>query len=150
MALYYTTTQDLVDHLGDKLYSRLTNRDGTGEGDDSIAEKLLIAAESVIHRWIGSRYQCPVDVSSDTVLAQTLKTCAMDVAPFLGHAHAIRKDIPKNWEKVYRDTMAWLKAVSLGEVVLAGAMAPQASGGSLTSEAVGPDRVITSDTIEDL
>ncbi len=147
--LYYTTIEDLQDRLGESLYNKLTNREGGETGDDDIAAQMLEEAEAVVHSWIGGRYAVPVDVSSDTVLALTLKRRVLQIAPFVAHANAIRRSIPENWRDLYDEAMKWLRAVGKGDIPLSAETRPTTStDGETTSSFVGPSPVFKPDNLE--
>lgn len=139
----YCTQQDLVDRFGATKLIQLTdrvNKPATTINAVTVTERIADAV-SLINSYLAKRYQLPL-----TDVPPVLKTYAIDIAWFLLHGDAAGKDHPARM--AFNDAKAWLKFVSVGDVVIEGAgeiIAPAGGGQIKTSE---PNRVFTRDKLE--
>lgn len=139
----YCTQQDLVDRFGATKLIQLTdrvNKPATTINVVTVTERIGDAA-SLINSYLGKKYQLPLTVAVPAVI----RTYAIDIAWFLLHGDAADKDHPARL--AYNDAKAWLKAVSMGDVIIEGAgeiVAPAGGGEIKTSQ---PDRVFTRESL---
>lgn len=122
----YATPQDLIDRLGEREATALSDRAHTGQPDVAVLADALALAEDEVNGYVGRRYALPlVNGSGQPAAAPSLlKRLVIDIARYrqtgteIMETEAIRnrfKDAVRLLEQIARGE------VSLGELALAGA-----------------------------
>jgi phage gp36-like protein len=132
----YATAQDLIESLGEREATQISDRARTGMPDAGVLDQALADASGEMDAYIGRRYALPLTYSSGSpgTPGQLLKRCAVDIARYrltgteVMETEAIRsrfKDAIRVMEQIAKGEL------SLGDVVLLGAgSAASVSGAS--------------------
>ena len=131
----YATPQDLIDRLGAREATAISDRFGTGQPDAGVLTLALAQAEDELNAYVGRRYALPLLTSTGAVAAvpTMLTRLAIDVARYrqtgteIMETEAIRnrfKDAVKILEQIANGS------VSLGNLMLATAGGPASVGGN--------------------
>lgn len=134
----YATSQDLIDRLGTREATMLSDRSNTGVPDATVLTRALGEAESVINGYIGRRYALPLTTSAGQAAAtpETIKRLAIDIARYLlSGTEVMESEAVRNR---YKDAIRLLEQmadgkVMLGDLALAGAGGPAPVGGSFAA-----------------
>lgn len=141
----YATQQDLATRFGTTELVQLTDRANRPASviDAEVVARALADADALIDGYLAARpYQLPL-----ASVPPALVRVAADIARFFLHGKAAEKDGAV--ARAHADAITWLKDVAKGVVVLdvAGAVVPQAGGGTVRVSA--PARVFTRDSLRD-
>ena len=148
----YATLDDLKQRLASNtdppgLYEQLTDRVSFTTANDAVGQEILDAAHGEVNGWLAKRYAVPIDVSTDTTLAQRLKGVTLDLCEKVAwETSTARTTTPKRVGENYSEAIAWLRDVAAGKASLPAVAAfpgPAADGASAT--ALGRDQVFTED-----
>lgn len=152
----YATLQHLKDRLGSRtsatnpgLYEQMTDRLSAVTADDAIGQSLLDDAESVVNQKLAKRFSVPVDVSSDTVVANYLRRCAIIIATYHGwNEHPKLASKRETVQALYDEVMTQLNAIADGRQELPATTTPTSATATPTSAtAVGHERIFTEDAV---
>jgi len=145
----YATITDLKALLGAD-YAALTDRQTFVTADDAVGQEIVDAAEGLFNGYVAKRYTVPVDVSSDTTLAQSVKYHVLRLAQKVAWENCPpRRTVPPRVEEAYKATVAWLQDVAAGRVSLPGASEiASATADGAAATATGHARVCTEDAME--
>lgn len=139
----YTDKQGLIDRFGEKELIQLTDRTNVPPTtvDDTVVEKALTDAHSLLNSYIAKRYTLPISPAPEILVRMEA-----DVARY--YLHGTRADKDGEVERAYRDAVAWAKDVSRGLVQLEddGSPVEAAGGGEVRIEA--PDRIFSRDSLK--
>jgi phage gp36-like protein len=131
----YATAQDLIDRLGVREATAISDRNATGQPDLAVLTQALALAQDEVNAYVGRRYALPLKTSSgQAATAPTMLTrMVIDIARYrqtgteIMETEAIRnrfKDAVKVLEQVARGE------ISLGDLMLATAGGPASVGGN--------------------
>lgn len=153
----YATLDDLKLRLGSNtsppgLYEQLTDRVNSTTANDAVGQDVLDAAHGEVNGWIAKRYAVPVDVSSDTTLAQRLKGVTLDIAEHNAwSSNPIRKTIPDRVTDNYAAATKWLTAVGAGKADLPGVTEiPATTVNGPKAIAIGHEQRFTEEAMKEL
>ncbi len=99
--------------------------------------------------YLATRYQVPVDVSSDVEVAAVLRTFVLDLAAY--RLHSRRPPVPADIVRRREEAVTWLGRVASGIVQLPAAetLNENPALGTL-GLAIGPRRTMTREGLDDL
>ena len=145
----YVGNADIEERLGSANYIQLTDDTGTGSADlDKVGEAQL-AAEGEVNSYLGRRYSVPIDLANHSELSGLLKSITLDLIEF--RLHSRRPPIPSDIRYKREAALTWLKGVASGQWVLPSTKEVNANAASgISGEAIGTDRVMTSEELADL
>ncbi|KKN19687.1 hypothetical protein LCGC14_0943310 [marine sediment metagenome] len=118
----YATTAQLQARFEDTAeVAALTDTADSGTPDSAVLTEVLDGAEGRLDGYIGTQHRIPVDVASDTVLANFMRTVTLDVAEYkLLARHNI---VPESKLLAFDAAIQWAKDVGSGDAVLPAAAA---------------------------
>lgn len=118
----YATTDQLQARFEDTAeVASITDNADQGEPNEAVLTEVLEGAEGLLDAYIGAQHRTPVDVASDSVLGNLMRTMTLDVAEFKLHE---RGDInPEAKVRAYDNAIQWAKDVGSGDAVLPAAAA---------------------------
>lgn len=119
----YATQADMTERFGEQEIIELTDREQTGAIGTDVLDRALADADSLIDGYLATRYTLPL-ASTPTVLTRI----ACDLARY----GLYDDEAPKQVTERYQAAIAFLKAVSRGEVTLG---APAVTEGAATGTA---------------
>lgn len=139
----YATPQDLIDALGVREATALSDRAGTGVPDTSTLTIALAKAQDEVNAYVGRRYALPLMTAGGLAAAtpSMLTRLVIDIARFrqtgteIMETEAIRnrfKDAIKQLDQIADGK------ISLGDLMLAKAGGPASVGGNWTTR--GPQK----------
>ena len=107
-----------------------------------------MGAEGEANSYLATRYQVPVDVSSDPEVSAVLRTFVLDLAAY--RLHSRRPPVPEDIVRRREEAVTWLSRVASGVVQMPAAkvLAENPALGKL-GEADGPERTMTREGLED-
>jgi len=145
----YVTNADIEAWLGTQTVVELTDDAGTGSIDTAKLDEARLGAEGEANSYLATRYQVPVDVSSEPEVEAVLKSFILDLVA--GRLHSRRPPMPADVVRRREEAVAWLQRVASGMVQLPSALAVRenAALGKL-GETAGPKRQMTRDSLEDV
>jgi phage gp36-like protein len=124
----YATPQDLIDRLGLREATAISDRNGTGLPDTAVLTTALAEAEVEVNSYLGRRYLLPL-TSADTnqvVVPSLLKRVVIDIARYRQTGTEIMEtDSIRNR---YKDAIRLLEQIAEGKVSV-GNLLPAPSGG---------------------
>lgn len=131
----YVTPQELIDRLGTREATMISDRQQTGQPDLAVLTEALALAESEVNSYVGRRYALPLQTSGGQPASAPLmlKRLVIDIARYrqtgteVMETEAIRnrfKDAERVLELIAKG------GISLGDLALAGAGGPAAVGGN--------------------
>lgn len=116
MGNYATIAQLKTRFEDDEALAHVTHNEDAGTADTAVLTEALNNAEGYIDSALAKRYEVPVDVSLDDVVAARLKSIALDIAV---HNLVTGTDFESEAkQRAYDDAKEWLKAVAKGEWLL--------------------------------
>ncbi len=131
----YCTPQDLMDRLGQREATAISDRDKTGQANMTELVRLLAEAEDVANGYIRRRYALPlVDQSGAPAAAPpALKLRVIDIARYCACGTEIM--VTEEIRNRYKDAISWLRDVmdgkaALGDYALAGSGGAAPLGGA--------------------
>ena len=124
----YATPQDLIDRLGEREATAISDRAGTGQPDVMTLTSALTLAEDEVNSYLGRRYALPLLTAAGLVanVPSVLKRLTIDVARYrqtgteIMETEAIRHR--------FKDAVRVLEQIAKGEIDL-GALMLATSGG---------------------
>lgn len=121
MGDYATTAQLKARFEDDEEVSHLTDSADTGSPDETVLAEVLDDAEAEMNGYIGVRYSIPVTVSGNAILANRMKSLALDLAvvKLVGGRGGIISEAKRD---LRTDAIAWLKGLAAGTIVLPSAV----------------------------
>ena len=131
----YATPQDLIDRLGVREATAISDRNATGQPDIAVLTQALALAQDEVNGYVGRRYALPLMTSSGQVAAAPtmLTRLVIDITRYrqtgteIMETEAIRnrfKDAVKVLEQIARGE------INLGDLMLATAGGPASVGGN--------------------
>jgi phage gp36-like protein len=117
----YIVNQDIIDRVGNDAAVQLTTDSGAAV-DTDVLDEVRESAEGEVNGYLARRYAVPVDLTTHTDLAATLKGFTLDVAVY--RLHARRPPVSESIRELRTDAIKWLTAVSEGKVVLPAEVTP--------------------------
>lgn len=131
----YATPQDLIDRLGAREATALSDRFGTGQADTGVLTLALAQAEDEVNAYVGRRYLLPLTSSATglAVVPSMLTRLVIDVARYRQTGTEIMET--ETIRNRFKDAVKVLEQIadgklSLGTLVLASAGGPAAVGGA--------------------
>ncbi len=131
----YCTPQDLIDRLGMREATAISDRDKTGQPNTAELTRLLLEASDVANGYIRRRYALPlVDANGQAAIAPpALKLRVIDIARYCACGTEIMAT--EEIRNRYKDAISWLRDVmdgkaALGEYALAGSGGAAPLGGA--------------------
>lgn len=132
----YATPQDLIDRLGTREATAISDRNATGLPDTAVLTVALDEAESEVNSYVGRRYLLPLTSSTTGQPADVpsvLKRMTIDIARYRQTGTEIMET--ESIRTRYKDAVRMLEQIAkgeikLGDLVLAGAGSPAALGGA--------------------
>ena len=110
----YATIQDMIDRFGTTEMIRLTVPEG--QPLDRIAVEVALTrlndASVLIDSFVGRRYKTPMDLPPPVIVSACCTLARYDLAT------GEQKSPTEQMKDAGRETMEWLKQISLGQVVL--------------------------------
>jgi phage gp36-like protein len=136
----YATAQDLIDRLGVREATAISDRNKTGQPDLAVLDQALALAQDEVNGYVGRRYALPLQTSAGQLAAtpSMLTRLVIDITRYrqtgteIMETEAIRnrfKDALKVLEQIAKGE------ISLGDLMLATAGGPAAVGGNTTVRA---------------
>lgn len=105
----YVTLQGLIDRFGEAEILQVTDREGAGVVDQSVAQRALDDADAEIDSYLGARYTLPL-----ATVPGVLTGAAADIARY-----RLYDDVaPETVESRYKQRIAWLRDVAAGRADL--------------------------------
>jgi phage gp36-like protein len=125
----YCTPQDLIERLGLREATAISDRDKTGQPNTAELTRLLAEAEDVANGYIRRRYALPLlDSNGQAASAPpALKLRVIDIARYCACGTEIM--VTEEIRNRYKDAIAWLRDVMDGKAAL-GDFALAGSGGA--------------------
>lgn len=145
----YVTNADIEAWLGTQTVVELTDDAGTGVIDTAKLDEAKLGAEGEANSYLATRYQVPVDVSSEPDVQAVLKSFILDLASY--RLHSRRPPVPTDIVRRREEAVVWLGRVASGMVQLPATLAvPENSALGILGQAAGPQRQMTRDALEDV
>jgi phage gp36-like protein len=145
----YVTNADIEERIGTAVLVELTDDDQTGQVDADKVDEARLGAEGEVNGALGRRYAVPVDVGVHTELAGLLKSITLDVAEY--RLYGRRPPVPADVKTKRDGALRWLESVAEGRAVLpAASVLPGPVTEGIIGAAVGAERVLKRNTMEDL
>lgn len=130
----YATPQNLIDSLGTREATMISDRAGTGQPDLAVLTAALAQAEDEVNGYVGRRYYLPLTNGSGQLAAvpSLLQRLTIDIARYRQTGTEIMET--EGIRNRHKDAVRVLEQiadgkVSLGDLRLAGAGGPAAIGG---------------------
>jgi len=148
----YATLDELKQRLGTDIYGQLTDRVNGEVADDDVGNAILDGAHGTINGFVARRFLVPVDVSTDTSLAQFLRKHTLNVAEYDAWAEwPFRSEINERVKFNYQETIRVFRDIAAGKAELPGAAAiPSANVTGPSAIAIGEARIFTKDSMKGL
>ncbi len=110
----YIEKQDLLDELGENRLVQLTDKDKTGEVDDSVVDKAIAYAVGLFDSYARTRYTLPVPAT------EMVRSICLDLAVYkLQRARAATEEARDGLKKsLYDPAIKLLEAVQSGKAAL--------------------------------
>lgn len=145
MSTFATVADFKQRFASDAEVAALTDNTAAEGPDTDVIQDALDEAEGVINSYLSKRYAVPPSVT-DSVVAATLRGCTLDIAVY--HVVGGRSDVISEAKRlIYEQRLAWLKAVSMGDVFLPSAAPLGSTSSSAYMVAWGSgDADVASDT----
>lgn len=132
----YATPQDLIDRLGSREATAISDRNGTGLPDTAALTRALGEAENEVNGYVGRRYLLPLTSSSTGQPADVptvLKRLVIDIARYQQTGTEIMET--ESIRNRYKDAVRMLEQIAKGEISLGdlmpvGAGKPASLGGA--------------------
>ena len=137
----YATKQNLIDRFGESELAQLTDRDAGTTIDDTVVNRALADADSLINGYLQTRYTLPL-----SSVPPVLEGVASDIARY----YLFEDRAPEIVEARYKDRVGWLKDVSTGKASLGlDAAGDETATETGTVDYNANDRVFDKDTLSD-
>jgi len=140
----YAVSADLEDFLGPKVLAQLSS--DTVTADATLMQRVIDSAGNMIDGYLGGRYTVPI---TDAAALSILKPHCLIIAKYLLLERRMAAGYDDGGEKLFDQTMAWLKRVAEGKASLTGA---SDKAGQAVSEAevytIGSNEVVFVDPQE--
>lgn len=131
----YATPQQLIDRLGTREATMISDRNGIGQPDLVVLAAALAGAEEEVNSYVGRRYFLPLTGSNGQLAAvpSVLQRLTIDIARYRQTGTEIMET--ETIRNRYKDAVRMLEQIaegriSLGDLQLAGAGRPAAVGGA--------------------
>lgn len=131
----YVTPQELIDRLGTREATAISDRQHTGLPDVAVLTEVLALAEDEVNSYVGRRYALPLTAPGGqaAVIPATLKRLVIDIARYRNTGTEVMETEPIR--NRFKDAVKLLEQISrgeirLGDLALAGAGGPAAVGGN--------------------
>jgi phage gp36-like protein len=112
----YVTNADVELRLGPTAYVQLSDDAGSGAANEAVVDEARVAAEGEVDGYLARRFQTPIDLAIYPELAGLLAAVTLDVVEY--RLHRRRLPVPDDIVARYRNALAWLAKVAVGEVAL--------------------------------
>lgn len=133
----YATPQDLIDRLGTREATMISDRAGAGVPDTVTLAAALALAEDEVNGYVGRRYALPLTTSGGQAAAvpTVLQRLVIDITRYRQTGTEIMET--EGIRNRFKDAVRMLEQIaegkiSLGDLALAGAGGPAAVGGITT------------------
>ena len=137
----YATKQNLIDRFGESELAQLTDRDAGTTIDDTVVNRALADADSLINGYLQTRYTLPL-----SSVPPVLEGVASDIARY----YLFEDRATEIVEARYKDRVGWLKDVSTGKASLGlDAAGDETATETGTVDYNANDRVFDKDTLSD-
>lgn len=130
----YATPQDLIDRLGTREATMISDRAGLGQPDLAVLADALAVAEDEVNSYVGRRYYLPLSDGSGPLATapSVLQRLTIDIARYRQTGTEIMET--ETIRNRYKDAVRMLEQIaegkiSLGDLQLAGVGRPAAVGG---------------------
>ncbi len=145
----YITNSDIEVWLGTETAIELTDDEGTGSADTAKLDEARLGAEGEANSYLATRYQVPVDVSSNPEVSAVLRSFVLDLAAY--RLHTRRPPVPEDVIRGREAAVTWFGRVASGVVQMPAetALRENPALGAIGG-ATGPERVMTREELEDL
>ncbi len=145
----YLTNADIDAWLGTQTVVELTDDDGNGVIDTAKLDEARLGAEGEANSYLATRYQVPVEVSSEAEVQAVLKSFILDLVAY--RLHGRRLPVPVDIVRRREEAVVWLGRVASGMVQLPSALAVLENPAlGILGQTVGPKRQMTRDALEDV
>ena len=144
----YNTNNDSQQLIGDAAYVELTDDAETGSADTAKVDAARLAAEGEANSYFAVRYRTPIDVTSEPDLAEAIRGFVLDLAVY--RLYGRRAPVPDHVMRRRDEAVAWLERVASAAVRLPSSSALPEETTRELGEAIGPSRVMTRTTLEDI
>lgn len=131
----YVTPQELIDRLGTREATAISDRLKTGAPNLTVLAEVLALAEDEVNSYVGRRYALPLTNPGGqaAVIPATLKRLVIDIARYRNTGTEVMETEPIR--NRFKDAVKLLEQISrgeirLGDLALAGAGGPAAVGGN--------------------
>lgn len=121
----YIVNQDIIDRVGNDAALQLTTDSGSVI-NTAVLDEVRLAAEGEANGYLAKRYDVPVDLTTHTDLAGTLKGFVLDIAVY--RLASRRPPVSEAWQQGRNNAVKWFEKVSRGEIVLPAAATPASTG----------------------
>lgn len=118
----YVTNADIESRLGTEAYIALTDDEGNGTADLARINEARMGAEGEANSYLATRYQTPVDVSSEPEVESVLRCFVLDLVTY--RLHSRRPPVPADMVRRREEAVTWLSRVASGVVQLPAIIAP--------------------------
>jgi phage gp36-like protein len=135
----YATKADMIERHSSTELVQLTDREGTGDIDDTVLDRALNDADAEINGYLIGRYALPL-----ASVPAVLQRLACEIARY----HLYDQSVPEAIAQRYKDAIRALEAIakgtiSLGLDALGASVAPSGA-----PEFSAPERIFTRETLE--
>lgn len=135
----YALQADMVDRFGSTEIAQLTDRTNGTVIDATVLGRALADADAEIDSYMAARYQLPL-VSAPTALVRV----AADIARYRLYDDRVTDAVRSR----YQDAVAYLKQISLGNVVIDGVTALTPAATAMAVKAKSADKVFNADLLD--
>ena len=145
----YVTNADIESRLGTEAYIALTDDEGNGTADLTRINEARMGAEGEANSYLATRYQTPVDVSSEPEVESVLRCFVLDLVAY--RLHSRRPPVPADMVRRREEAVTWLSRVASGVVQLPAIIAPaQVSSLGIVGQQTTSSRCMTRNSLENL
>jgi phage gp36-like protein len=116
----YATVQEMIDRLGAREATALSDRAGVGTPDTAALQRVLDDASAEMDGYLGRRYALPLASRAGVVLSTTpveLRTACIDIARYRMTGTEVMET--EGIRVRFKDAIAWLQAAAEGRVQIA-------------------------------
>jgi len=142
----YITNADLQERLGNAAYVQLADDDGNGVADVGVVDEARLGAEGEVNSYLARRYQVPINLTTNSDLADVLASYTLDLAEY--RLRLRRPPVPVDALRRREQAIEWLGRVANGTIDLpaSAAVASNAARGTI-AKTKGEKRVLTRDEL---
>jgi phage gp36-like protein len=133
----YVTIADMIARFGYDAINELSDQSNSGQVDEDNVTLAIEHAESEIDSYLSSRYTTPI-----TPAPVILRKVALNLAFYNLHDDHPTEGV----EKLYKDGVDWLKAISAGKASIG--VEDESTGFGIATSHEESDRIFTVSTLE--